>query len=146
MTVEPATQLESTLLPNVGASRRLDCSGDWVGNRDTVDTRVLDNYANGTGAFPTDEATVGGLPVLDAGTACADTDADGMPDAWETAQGLNQNSAADAVSVHASGYAQIERYINGLSPKPALSQIFPATRHPASTVATTCLLYTSRCV
>ncbi|MBK8896765.1 MAG: hypothetical protein IPN66_05970 [Candidatus Competibacteraceae bacterium] len=52
VTVEPATQIESTLLPNVGASRRLDCLGDWVGNRDTVDTRVLDNYANGTGVFP----------------------------------------------------------------------------------------------
>lgn len=136
VTVEPATQIESTLLPNVGASRRLDCLGDWVGNRDTVDTRVLDNYANGTGAFPTDEASVGGLPVLDAGTACADTDADGMPDAWESAQGLNQNSAADAVSVHASGYTEIERYINGLSPKPALSGISPVAPRPASTIST----------
>ena len=136
VTVEPATQIESTLLPNVGASRRLDCLGDWVGNRDTVDTRVLDNYANGTGAFPTDEATVGGLPVLDAGTACADTDADGMPDAWESAQGLNLNSAADAVSVHASGYTEIERYINGLSPKPALSAISPVAPRPASTIST----------
>lgn len=143
ITAEPGTQLESTLLPSVGPSRRLDCVGDWVGNRDAVDIRVLNNYTADTGVFPTDEATVGGLPVLDAGTPCTDTDADGMPDAWETAQGLNPNSSADALDVHASGYTNLERYLAGNSAKPVLSAIFPASQHPAGTVATSLQVTTS---
>ena len=132
VTVEPATQIESTLLPNVGASRRLDCLGDWVGNRDTVDTRVLDNYANGTGAFPTDEASVGGLPVLDAGTACADTDADGMPDVYEAANGLNLASASDGNTLHASGYTNLEMYLSGTNGSDSVNPT-----NPASLTATT---------
>jgi len=38
-----------------------------------------------------------------------------MPDAWEKAQGLNPQDAADAARVDpASGYTQLERYLNGL--------------------------------
>ena len=136
ITAEPGTQLESTLLPNVGPSRRLDCVGDWVGNRDAVDIRVLNNYTADTGVFPTDEATVGGLPVLDAGTPCPDTDSDGMPDTWETAQALNPNSSADAAAVHASGYTNIERFIAGSALKPSLSGLLPAAMRPASAVST----------
>lgn len=44
-----------------------------------------------------------------------DSDGDGMPDAWEKAQGLNPQDAADAARVDpASGYTQLERYLNGL--------------------------------
>jgi hypothetical protein len=67
ITAELATQIETTVIPNVGASRRLDCVGDWIGNRDSQDARVIAHYVAGTGTFPDDEATVGGLPTLDAG-------------------------------------------------------------------------------
>ena len=44
-----------------------------------------------------------------------DTDGDGIPDAWETANGLNPNSASDALDVAANGYLNIENYVNNIS-------------------------------
>ena len=144
VTVGNALDVPDSILPGVGASRRLDCAGNWVANRDTTDARVIADFWAGTGARITDDATVGGFPTLAAGTPCADTDSDGMPDEWETAQGLNPNSAADAQTIHASGYANIERYLAGAAAKPVLSGLFPATRHPASTVTTSLQTTTDR--
>ena len=46
------------------------------------------------------------------------TDKDGMPDAWETANGLNPNDASDATKdCTGDGYTNIEKYINGISTK-----------------------------
>jgi hypothetical protein len=44
-----------------------------------------------------------------------------MPDTWELANGLNPNFAADARTLAASGYSNIELYFNGLVavPEPA---------------------------
>jgi hypothetical protein len=36
-----------------------------------------------------------------------------MPDAWETVRGLNPNNAADRNATAASGYTNLEVYING---------------------------------
>ena len=56
---------------------------------------------------------VGGWPTMAAGTASADADADGMPDAWEKARGLNSGDAADAAKDrNGDGYTNIEEYIN----------------------------------
>ncbi|MBR2204385.1 MAG: autotransporter-associated beta strand repeat-containing protein [Prevotella sp.] len=49
-----------------------------------------------------------------AGTKKTDSDGDGMPDAWETANGTNPNSD-DAMVIAANGYANIENYINGIT-------------------------------
>lgn len=37
-----------------------------------------------------------------------------MPDAWETANGLNPNDATDGAKVAANGYTNLENYINSL--------------------------------
>ena len=48
-------------------------------------------------------------------TACpTDTDQDGMPDEWETANGLNPNDAADRNTKSAEGYTMLEVYMNSL--------------------------------
>ena len=54
-------------------------------------------------------------PTLNSGTAPSDSDNDGMPDVWETANGLNPNDASDATKT-ASGtwYTNIELYANSL--------------------------------
>lgn len=48
------------------------------------------------------------------GTKPADTDGDGMPDAWEDANGTDKNKA-DATVKAANGYLNIENYINSIT-------------------------------
>ena len=61
------------------------------------------------------QQTVGGWPTLNSLTAPTDTDFDGMPDAWETSNGLNYNYAADRNGYDLdSNYTNLEVYINSL--------------------------------
>ena len=53
-------------------------------------------------------------PPLAQGEALADTDGDGMPDEWETANGLNPQLATDGNLTDAEGYTNLERYMNAL--------------------------------
>lgn len=67
--------------------------------------------------FITNPAQVGGYPKYE-GTPYADADQDGLPDAWETAHGLNPKDAADATAdLNGDGYTNIEDFINGLDPR-----------------------------
>jgi hypothetical protein len=115
ITAEPVAGLEASVLSLVGASRRLNCNGEWVGNRDSVDTRLVNEYTNniGTSVLHRSEVPYGGFPVISGGTPCTDTDHDGMPDVWETARGLNPNNAADRNAVATSGYTNLEVYLAG---------------------------------
>jgi pectate lyase len=45
-----------------------------------------------------------------AGTPWPDSDSDGCDDTWEAANGLSAASAADCAALHASGYANVERW------------------------------------
>lgn len=71
-----------------------------------------DSYKLGIITHP---AQMGGYPEYK-GEPYVDTDKDGMPDAWETANGLNPNDASDANGdCTGDGYTNIEKYINGIS-------------------------------
>jgi MYXO-CTERM domain-containing protein len=61
---------------------------------------------------------------LTAGTAPADGDGDGMPDAWEGAHGLDP-AAADDKTVMPSGYTAIEEYVNELTDMIACGGVTP---------------------
>ena len=53
-------------------------------------------------------------PTLNS-TACpVDTDKDGIPDAWETANGLNPDNAIDGSTLNSDGYTMLEVYMNSL--------------------------------
>lgn len=83
--------------------------------RDAVDERFITDVRQRRGKLINSQTEVGGWPELKSGPAPLDSDGDGMPDAWETAQGLNPGDASDAARVDpSSGYTQLERYLNGL--------------------------------
>ncbi|MFT3787879.1 MAG: hypothetical protein QM770_17195 [Tepidisphaeraceae bacterium] len=67
--------------------------------------------------FITEPSQVGGYPEYK-GEPYKDSDADGMPDDWETAHGLNSNDASDAsIDLAGDGYTSIEKFIFGMDPK-----------------------------
>ena len=131
--------------------------------RDALDQRIVNDVRNRTGGlidvqggFPAHVTPYSvsqvAWPVLTCGAAPADTDHDGMPDAYETSRGLNPNNAADRAGVAANGYTNLENYLNGLAsvllgnksvepkvglgvyPNPAQEQLtltHPAARHDA---------------
>ena len=103
----------------------LNTAGAFLPRRDTLDRRIVNQVKTRTGKlidvqgnFPhgTPYAqTVGAWPTLNSTTAPTDTDHDGMPDAWETANGLNPNDASDRQTIASNGYTNLENYLNGIS-------------------------------
>lgn len=125
------TRLEALMLPEVGASRRLDCLGNFVPNRDRTDVRIINEYRTGTGIIPATEADVGGFPVIAGGIPCPDTDHDAMPDAWEIAHGLGPANPLDGpLDSDGDGYTNLEEYLNGATmpvpqPEPRRLRVTP---------------------
>ncbi|MCU7547965.1 pectinesterase family protein [Chitinophagaceae bacterium LB-8] len=103
----------------------LQGSGCSLPNRDTLDQRIVNNVRNRTGriidvqgGYPHGtpyEQTVTAWPNLNATAAPVDSDHDGMPDSWETANGLNLNSSDDRGIVAANGFTNLENYLNSLT-------------------------------
>lgn len=89
--------------------------------RDDVDKEVVADVSSlgAAGNLWASQTATGlgnsGYGTIAGGTAPADTDRDGMPDSWESRYGLDPASAADATGdFDGTGYANIEKYINGL--------------------------------
>lgn len=93
--------------------------------RDSVDTRIINEVSTGTATYGGQtgaglgiidtQDTVGGWPTLNSLPALADSDSDGMPDAWEVSRGLNSGNAADRNNDRDSdGYTNLEEYLNWL--------------------------------
>lgn len=99
--------------------------------RDNVDARYMEEAKSGTCTYSGSitkspgiidlVSDVNGYTESDFGTGSRasdfDTDGDGIPDAWETANGLNPNDASDATTytIDSKGYyTNIEVYANSL--------------------------------
>jgi hypothetical protein len=132
LTILPTEKAHDYVLANAGAT---------LPKRDPVDTRVveqvktgkitylegvklpetqfkhrrlpLDSYKQG---IITDISQLGGYPDYK-GTPYVDSDSDGMPDAWESKNGLNPRDPSDARLVkNKDGYTSIEDYLNSVVP------------------------------
>ncbi len=89
-------------------------AGATLPKRDTVDARIVSEVENGGGGIIDDEDEVGGWPALQSETAPDDSDHDGMPDDWETTNGLDPNDPSDGNDdCDGDGYTNIEEYLNG---------------------------------
>lgn len=96
----------------------LNSAGAVLPKRDTLDERIVVNVRNRTGRFidvqggyphgTPYEQTVNAWPQLDSLPAPLDTDHDGMPDVWETSNGLNPNNASDRSIIAPNGYTMLE--------------------------------------
>lgn len=88
-------------------------AGATLPKRDAVDLRVVDLVKTRGGEIIDSQRDVGGWPTYAAGEPPADSDNDGLPDAWE-AQYQEGGANADPDQ---DGYLNIEEYLNGTDPK-----------------------------
>lgn len=109
MSVVTAAEAYVTAVEDVGASRV----------RDSHDRRLIEHLTSlgKKGAFIANEDDLGGIGTVAGGNAPTDSDRDGMPDEWETENGLNPNSNDAKAYTLGGGYTNIEHYINSLASK-----------------------------
>jgi pectate lyase len=99
-------------------------AGATLPRRDAVDTRVMEMVRTGKvtagDGIIRDPKEVGGFPNLtfDPATVPADTDGDGMPDAWEKTHGFDAANPTDgATDADGDGYTNVEEWLNGTNPR-----------------------------
>lgn len=109
MNLETAEEAYYSVVEHAGASRI----------RDSHDQRIISQLTSlgKEGSFIDNEQDVGGIGTLAGGTVPVDSDGDGMPDEWETANGLNPNKNDANGDIDGNGYTNIEDYINSLARK-----------------------------
>lgn len=124
-TTQSATEAYNLVVQYVGA-----CKG---GKHDALDEQYLYDTKNGTATATGNGLNSGFIntqddntaivsqfgsayPTLAEGEKWIDTDGDGMPDSWETANGLNPNDPTDgnAKTLSKEGYTNLEVYMNSL--------------------------------
>ena len=113
---ETAQDAFKSVLRSAGASFR----------RDAVDKRIADETQTGQEQFGTtfsgggkgiidSPEEVGGWPALKQGKIPVDFDNDGIPDEWETANGLNPKDSSDGHTFTLDkNYTNLEVYLNSL--------------------------------
>jgi hypothetical protein len=113
----------------------LQYAGTSLPVRDTVDRRIVYETRTGTAicggrwwpisqgldttkfyGIIDQQTEAGGWPMLNTLPAPTDNDHDGMPDAWESANGLDPNNAADRNNIGGDGYTMLEKHLNSLVP------------------------------
>ena len=120
VTTHTAEQSYNKVLAYAGASLHRDALDKIIASdvMNSVNTFTGAGESDRPGIIDTqDDAKTDGddaWPKLTGTTVSKDTDGDGMPDVWETANGLNYNDASDGNTVGSDGYTNLENYINYL--------------------------------
>jgi len=105
-TTEMTSQYALEILDSVGASKPV---------RDSVDSRVVSDFRNGSGRIPNTVRYPEDYPTFANPSAPVDNDDDGMADDWEIANGLNTSSDDSALDQDSDGYTNIEEYLHHLA-------------------------------
>jgi len=112
----------------------LEKAGATLPKRDPIDIRIINETKGGYATYEgstykqnksvTDSSKkcgiidsqmdVGGWSILKSIPAPLDTDQDGMPDDWESKNGLNPNNSEDRNNISEDGYTMLEKYINSI--------------------------------
>jgi hypothetical protein len=115
--VDQQTALEAyeTVLASAGAT---------LPRRDAVDRRIVQSVRTGNvtrnDGIINDPNEVGGYPqyTFSPEEVPADSDHDGMPDSWESANGLDADDPADGpADFDKDGYTNVEEFLNGTDPR-----------------------------
>jgi hypothetical protein len=116
-------------------------AGAILPKRDTIDGRIIGQMQGtvsvfGSGTYGTakgiidSQDSVGGWATYNVLPAPADADSDGMPDAWEIANGLNPNDPSDRNMVAPSGYTMLEEYLNNIQGQTGVTSVASQTLQP----------------
>lgn len=117
-----APALESFETAEEAYENVLGYAGAILPRRDTVDARIIEEtrtstatyggvYGAGTGIIDSQE-DVGGWPELLNANAPEDSDSDGIPDEWETENGLDPDNPDDSKEIADNGYSNLENYVH----------------------------------
>ena len=121
-----AFEIDTTHSAEEAFEHVLAYSGCILPNRDILDQRIIGETISGTAQYGQSyrgggngiidsQTDVGGWPALRMTSPPADTDHDGMPDAWETARALNPGDPSDRNGDDDNdGYTNLEAYLNEL--------------------------------
>jgi hypothetical protein len=121
-----ASALPDLLYPKVGASK----------SRDAIDNRIINGIISSTNKLINKESEVGGFLALNTASAPADTDKDGMPDAWENANGLNPSvKDNNGTNLSPDGYTNLEMYLNSLTGETTQANRAPTANSQSVTTA-----------
>lgn len=105
LTPDPAPSAFQRVLAHAGASLP----------RDAIDRNVVASVKDRTGTLIDSQIQAGGWPALAPGQPWIDSDGDGLPNAWEIANHLNPNDQSDGSMVGATGYTNLEQWLNSLA-------------------------------
>jgi hypothetical protein len=97
----------------------LEQAGCSMPNRDSIDTRIMEEVRTGTATYGdngivNNPSEVGGWPALATGTPYTDSDHDGMADSWEIENGLNPDDPSDRNKTDSIGYTMLENFLNSI--------------------------------
>jgi hypothetical protein len=126
LTARIASPQVTTEAPRAAYDSVLAGAGATAPMRDQADALLVSQVRAQSGILIQSEQDLVSLGVGDSGygtlaaatrPAGFDSDQDGMPNTWETANGLNVNDAADRNGdTDADGYTNLEEYLNSLVP------------------------------
>ncbi|MBL7258063.1 cellulose binding domain-containing protein [Actinoplanes sp. LDG1-01] len=127
------TEAAYTALPKV-----LDGAGAFWWARDAVDSRIVSETRTTSGTLISNYNTSQWNALWNAAAVNSpsgwDTDRDGMPNTWESANGLNPNSDDHNGDADGDGYRNLEEYLDHAAQG---GQVTPPTTTPPTTTPPT---------